>query len=497
MSVSTFINIVAALALCGALFQLQRRHKSFTVQVFTGLGLGVALGALLHWVYGAGSPVVESTNAYLNIVGGGYVKLLQMIVMPLIMVSIVAAIVQLKDTAALGKISALTIGTLMLTTMVAAGVGILMAKLFGLTAVGLTATAAEVAQGAVLQTTQASAQAVTMPSVILSFIPSNPFLDMTGARKTSTIAVVIFSVFIGLAATGMALKQPALFAAFETFVNVAQAVIMRMVKMVLRLTPYGVFALMAQVVANTSHTDILKLLSFVLASYSALLLMFGVHLALIALVGLNPLQFVKKMLPLLVFAFTSRSSAGAIPMNIQTQTQALGTPAGIANFSASFGATMGQNGCAGIYPAMLAVMIAPTVGIDPFTFNFIATLIAVVTIGSIGVAGVGGGATFAALIVLSAMNLPVALAGLLISIEPLIDMGRTALNVSGSATAGTVTSRLLGQTDVAVFNSDARVDFDAADVSVNDAQPLPASPAQPAPPSQGAPNQTTRPPQPR
>jgi uncharacterized protein len=150
------------------------------------------------------------------------------------------------------------------------------------------------------------------------------------------------------------------------------------------------------------------------------------------------------MLPLLVFAFTSRSSARAIPMNIQTQTQALGTPAGIANFSASFGATMGQNGCAGIYPAMLVVMIAPMVGLDPFTFNFIATLMGVVTIGSIGVAGVGGGATFAALIVLSVMNLPVALAGLLIAIEPLIDMGRTALNVSGSATAGTVTSRLLG-----------------------------------------------------
>ena len=347
-----------------------------------------ALGAVLRWVYGADSPTIESTNAYLSIIGTGYVKLLQMIVMPLIMVSIVAAIVKLKDTSALGKISSLTIGTLMLTTMVAAGVGIVMAKLFGLTAVGLTATAAEVAQGAVLQSSQASAQALTLPSMVLSFIPANPFLDMTDARKTSTIAVVIFSVFIGLAATGIAVKQAALFASFQNFVDAAQAVIMRMVKMVLRLTPYGVFALMTQVVAHTSPSEILKLLSFVLASYSALLLMFCIHLALIALVNLNPLIYVKKMLPLPVFAFTSRSSAGAIPMHIQTQ--ALGTPAGIANFSASFGATMGQNGCAGIYPAMLAIMIAPTVGIDPFTFNFFATLIAVVTIGSIGVAGVGG-----------------------------------------------------------------------------------------------------------
>jgi L-cystine uptake protein TcyP (sodium:dicarboxylate symporter family) len=460
---STFINVAVALATCAWLFQLQRRRTSFAVQVFTGMGLGVALGALMHWVYGVESPIIKDTNAYLDIVGSGYVKLLQMIVIPLIMVSIVAAIVKLKDTAALGKISALTIGTLLLTTLVAAGVGIGMAKLYGLTAVGLTASAAEVAQGAVLQNSQASATAVTLPSVILSFIPANPFLDMTGARKTSTIAVVIFSIFIGLGATGMALKKPTQFASFEGFVDVAQAVTLQVVKMVLRLTPYGVFALMAQMVAKTSTVDIVKLLSFVLASYSAILVMFCVHLALIAVVGLNPVQYLKKMLPLLVFAFTSRSSAGAIPMNIQTQTQALGTPPGTANFAASFGATMGQNGCAGIYPAMLAVMIAPTVGVDPYTFSFMAMLMAVVTIGSIGVAGVGGGATFAALIVLSAMNLPVALAGLLISIEPLIDMGRTALNVSGSATAGTVASRLMGQTDMAVFNSDARLDGQMGD----------------------------------
>jgi uncharacterized protein len=445
------------------LFWLQRRRASFSVRVFTGLVLGVALGAVMHLVYGVGSEIITMTNAYLNIIGTGYVKLLQMIVIPLIMVSIVAAIVKLKDTSELGKISVLTIGILMLTTMVAAGVGIAMAKLFGLTAVGLTASAAEVAHGVVLQNTQASAQAVTVPSLILSFIPSNPFLDMTGARKTSTIAVVIFSIFIGLAATGVALKKPQIFESFENVINLAQTIIMRMVSMVLRLTPYGVFALMTQVVASTSYSDILKLLSFVLASYSALLLMFGVHLALVLAVGLSPVQHVKKILPVLVFAFTSRSSAGAIPMNIQTQTKALGIPTGIANFAASFGATMGQNGCAGIYPAMLAVMIAPTVGIDPFTISFIATLIATVTIGSIGVAGVGGGATFAALIVLSAMNLPVALAGLLISIEPLIDMGRTALNVSGAITAGTVTSRLLGQTDLIVFNSDTAVDLDVVE----------------------------------
>ncbi|MGK5059082.1 L-cystine transporter [Janthinobacterium sp. LB2P49] len=463
MAINIILNLLVALIVFAFMFRQQRNHSTFTVRVFTGLGLGVLLGAAVQAIYGAGSPIIAGTNEYIDIVGSGYVKLLQMIIMPLIMVSIISAILKLKDASSLGKISALTIGTLLITTTVAAALGILMAKLFGLTAVGLTSSAAEVARGVQLQGSLETAKALSLPKLLVSFVPTNPFLDMTGARKTSTIAVVVFSIFIGISATGIAAKKPEIFASFEHFMKVAHAIVMRMVTLVLRLTPYGVFALMFEVVASSSYTDILKLINFVVASYSALILMFLVHLAIIAGVGLNPLRFVKKVFPVLAFAFTSRTSAGSIPMSVQTQTQRLGTPEGIANFAASFGSTIGQNGCAGIYPAMLAVMIAPTVGVDPFTVSFLLPLLAIITIGSVGVAGVGGGATFAALIVLSAMDLPVALAGLLISVEPLIDMGRTALNVSGSITAGTVTSRVMGQTDLAVYNSDDAPDLDEAE----------------------------------
>ncbi|MFA6069687.1 MAG: cation:dicarboxylase symporter family transporter [Janthinobacterium sp.] len=463
MAINIILNLLVALLVFAFMFHQQRKHATFTVRVFTGLGLGVLLGAAVQWLYGAGSPIIAGTNEYIDIVGSGYVKLLQMIIMPLIMVSIISAILKLKDASSLGKISALTIGTLLITTTIAAALGILMAKLFGLTAVGLTSSAAEVARGVQLQGSLETAKALSLPKLLVSFVPTNPFLDMTGARKTSTIAVVVFSIFIGISATGIAAKKPEIFASFESFMKVAHAIVMRMVTLVLRLTPYGVFALMFEVVASSSYTDILKLINFVVASYSALILMFLVHLAIIAGVGLNPLRFVKKVFPVLAFAFTSRTSAGSIPMSVQTQTQRLGTPEGIANFAASFGSTIGQNGCAGIYPAMLAVMIAPTVGVDPFTVSFLLPLLAIITIGSVGVAGVGGGATFAALIVLSAMDLPVALAGLLISVEPLIDMGRTALNVSGSITAGTVTSRVMGQTDLAVYNSDDAPDLDEAE----------------------------------
>ena len=461
MSPLLILNLSVALAVCFLLYRMQAAHVSFTKRVFTGMGLGILLGAAFQLLYGAASPLIAQTSAYLDIIGSGYISLLKMIIMPLIMVSIISAILKLRDASSLGKISALTIGILIATTIVAAAIGILMAKLFGLTAVGLTSTAAEVARGEYMQGKLGAAQEISLPGMILSFIPENPFLDMTGARKTSTIAVVLFSIFIGISATGIAKKMPEVFDSFSHFIKVAHVIVMRMVTLVLRLTPFGVFALMAKVVAGSNPDDIAKLISFVAASYSALILMFCVHLLLVSAVGLNPVRFVKKIFPVLAFAFSSRTSAGSIPMSVQTQTARLGTPEGIANFAASFGSTIGQNGCAGIYPAMLAVMIAPTVGIDPWTMSFILPLLAIVAVGSVGVAGVGGGATFAALIVLSSLDLPVALAGLLISIEPLIDMGRTALNVSGSITAGAVTSRVMGETDMAVFNSDAEVNLDS------------------------------------
>lgn len=226
---------------------------------------------------------------------------------------------------------------------------------------------------------------------------------------------------------------------------------------VMKLTPYGVLALMTKVFAGSNIHDIGKLGSFVVASYPGLAIMFVVHAALLTLTGVNPILFFRKVWPVITFAFTSRSSAASIPLNVEAQTRCLGVPESIASFSASFGATIGQNGCAGLYPAMLAVMVALTVGINPLDLVWIATLVGIVPLSSAGVAGVGGGATFAALIVLPAMGLPVTLVALLISVEPLIDMGRTALNVNGSMIAGTITSQLMKQTDKAVMNNEDKV----------------------------------------
>ena len=446
------LNIVILLAIIGLLIYMQKKHVSFTKRVFTGLGIGIVLGAILQWGYGSDSMVLTKTTDWYSIVGSGYIRLLMMIVVPLVMVSIIQSIINLEKTAALGKMAGWIIGILIATTMVAALVGITSATVFDLNADQIEAGQDESDRGIMLEDTLGDVENQTTPERILNFIPSNIFLDMTGERPTSVIAVVIFSVIVGIAVLGVRRKSPEQAEIFTKMVNSIYAVVMRIVTLILRLAPFGVLALMANTVASTDVAGVLELGKFVLASYVAIGIMFIIHLLLITVSGLNPFVYLRKALPVLGFAFTSRSSAGTIPLNIQAQKNSLGVDEGIANMSASFGATMGQNGCAGIYPAMLAVMIAPTIGIDPLSFEFIIQLVLIIGISSFGVAGVGGGATFAALIVLSSMNMPVALAGLLISIEALIDMGRTALNVNGSMVTGTLTSRVLNKFNTKTYN---------------------------------------------
>ncbi|AWS51375.1 MULTISPECIES: L-cystine transporter [Providencia] len=460
MNIPLIINVLGFVALLILLAKLGAKGWSLSKKVLVGLVFGVAYGVILHLVYGSGHQTVKDSILWFNIVGNGYVQLLQMVIMPLVFASILSAVARLHKASSLGKISFLTIGTLLFTTAIAALVGILIANVFGLTAEGLVQGQSETARLSAIESNYiGKVSDLTVPQLILSFIPKNPFADLTGANPTSIISVVIFAAFLGVAALQLFKDDKERGEKALAAIDVMQAWAMKLVRLVMRLTPYGVMALMIKVVASSNLHDIINLGTFVIASYVALGIMFVIHGILVATTGLNPIKFFKKAGPVLTFAFTSRSSAASIPLNIETQTRRFGIPESIASFSASFGATIGQNGCAGIYPAMLAVMVAPTMGINPFDPLWIATLVGIVTISSAGVAGVGGGATFAALIVLPAMGLPVTLVALLISVEPLIDMGRTALNVSGSMTAGTVTSQLMGETDKAIFNQNDDADL--------------------------------------
>jgi L-cystine uptake protein TcyP (sodium:dicarboxylate symporter family) len=443
MTLAVLINLAVILAVAYGLFRLSASGVTLSRRVLAALVVGAVLGLVLQMLYGVSSEIISETLIWSNVIGNGYVDLLRMVVMPLILVSMTAAVVRLDHASTLGKIGGTVVAILIGTTMIAALIGITVANVFGLTAEGLTQGARELASADALTARQAGLAGLTLPQILLSFIPQNIFSDLTGARPTSIIAVVIFGILIGVAGLRLTSDSPAQGAAFRSFVETGQAVVLRLVRMVISLTPYGVLALILRVTASSSGEDILNLLGFVLASYLAIAIMFAIHAAIVALAGINPIEYFNKVWPTLTFAFSSRSSAATIPLSVETQINELKVASPIANLAASFGATIGQNGCAGIYPAMLSVMIAPTMGVNPLDPVFVATLVGVIAISSFGVAGVGGGATLSALIVLPAMGFPVTLVALLISIEPLIDMARTALNVNGSIIAGVVTNRVL------------------------------------------------------
>lgn len=448
MSITVVLNLAVFLGILFLLFKFSKQDMKLSRKVFMGLVAGVIFGFVLQALYGAGSSEINGTLEWTNVVANGYISLLYMIIMPLIVVSMISAVTKIDEVTSLGKIGGTVVLVLVFTTMLSSFVAIGITDLFSLTAEGMVSGDREAARLASIEGRQGRVESLSVASMLVSFIPRNIFQSLAGgAGPMSIISVVVFSILFGIAALKAIKEHPEHKDAFHKAIDVIQTIVMKLVQMVMSFTPYGVMALMTKVVASSNLADILNLGKFIVASYVAIAIMFLVHGGLLSLSGFNPKRFFSGVFPVLTFAFTSRSSAACIPLNVEAQTKKLGVPKAIANIAASFGATIGQNGCAGIYPTMLAVMVAPTVGVE-VDFAFLAMLVGIVTISSFGVAGVGGGATFAAMIVLPAMGLPIEVVALLISIEPLIDMARTALNVNGSMIAGVITSRFVKVADV-------------------------------------------------
>ena len=181
--------------------------------------------------------------------------------------------------------------------------------------------------------------------------------------------------------------------------------------------------------------------------------MFIIHLSLIAISGLNPIKYVKNAMEPLILAFTSRSSLGTLPVTIDKLTNNQGIEEGTSSFVASLSANMGMNGCAGIYPALMAVTISNMVGVEQ-TMSFYAMLVVVITIGSLGIAGLPGTATMAVSVVLSGVGLGAyfPLAGGILAIDPILDMGRTMINVNGGMTTAVLVGKSLGKLDKEIFD---------------------------------------------
>lgn len=448
---AVYISIICFLIYLGVLFVLQKKGKSFNVRVVAGLFGGIIFGAILKTV--ADDAAVSESLRWISLVGTAYTKLLKMMVIPLIFVSIVCAIINQKSGKNLGKITALVLAILLSTAAVAAVVGGVTATAFGVSAEGLEIGEAESKKTSQLE--EKAQEGISFEDTIIDIIPSNPIYALTGQGSNATLSVVLFAAFLGIGVIGVRTYAPEQAEFFGKIMNSLNTLVVEVVMMIIMLTPFGIFSLMTKTIAGSDYTSILRLVTFVLASYTAIIIMFVIHGLILAFAGLSPFVYFKKAMTTLIFAFTSRTSAGTLPLTIRTLTDEMGVDNGVSNLAGSLSTSIGQNGCAAIYPAMLVVMVAPAVG-QPITPSFFILMVIVITFASIGIAGVGGGATFAGITVLSALGLPVGIAGLLVGIEPVIDMARTALNVSDGMVTALVSAKMTKNIDMDAYNDKSR-----------------------------------------
>ncbi len=441
--IKTILFIVVLFALFFVMKQMEKKKVKFSTRMLSATGIGLVLGLLIQVVGGFPDaplevPFIAEINKWYGLFANGFMDLLKMLVIPLIFVSIMRVIINMKQGENLGKLTARTLGLLVGTTAIAAIIGLVVGNLFQLGVnshlVAGEATIREVS---------------SLVDTLRGLLPSNPIASMANGN---VVAVVIFAAFLGLATKRQTKKYYDIVKPFIDLVEAFYKIILSVAMTIIKWMPYAVIALLANTIAGRGMVALGEAIDFILVTYIGVALMFVVHLILIALSGLNPFRYVKNVLDALVLAFTSRSSLGTLPVSIEKLTDNVGLDNGTATFVGSLGSNAGMNGCAGIYPALVAITVANMTG-TPIDMTFIIMLVIVIALASFGIAGLPGSATMAISVVLSGMGMgeyfPL-IAGI-IAIDPILDMGRTMLNVNGTLTTAVLVGKSFNKIDQDVY----------------------------------------------
>jgi hypothetical protein len=422
----TLLALLIFAGLITLIYLLGKKAKlGFTMRVVIAFFLGISYGILVQYIFGGNSVGTEVVK-WVNIIGAGFISALQFVVIPLVLVSIINAITKLNNPNQGLKKAGIIIGILLATTAISAVVTIGVVKVFGLSANNL------------IDYSPSSRQPKDVQSTILSLIPNNLFAALS---SNSVLPIVFIAVLLGIAYLAISKERPTIGKGFKTFLETAYEFVMKIVDYVISFTPYGILGIIAVRTANGNWQFVLQLGLIITASFVAMAIVFLIHLAIMWIFGVNPIRYLKKTGAALLFAFTSRSSAATLPLTIEAQRK-LGVSEANANLAGSFGTCIGQNACAGIYPVTVALLVGLVQGWNVWSASFLIPLVLYAVIASIGTAGIGGGATNVTLMVLGLMGLPIELVAILISVDFIIDMGRTLINVSDGIVAGFVTGRI-------------------------------------------------------
>lgn len=438
-----FIAILA-IVLFGINLMAKKKVKFSTRMIVSTLA-GLALGLLVQVV--AGFPDnpgdvtwIKEVNKWYGLIGYGFMDLLKMLVVPLIFVSIIRVIINMKSGENLGKLTTRSIFVLLGTTALSAIVGIVIGNLFKL---GVSQT--------VVTGTGEIREITPVVDTLRGLLPSNPIEAMASGN---VVAVVIFAAFIGNSMKILNKKYSDVIKPVTDLVHGSYKIITSIAMTVIKLMPFAVVALLANTIASRGIAAIWEVVDFIIALYVSIAVVFVIHLIIIALNGLNPFKYAKNVAEPLLLAFTSRSSLGTLPVTIETLTDKVGVENGIASFVGSLGSNMGMNGCAAIYPALMAVTLANMSG-TKMDISFYGMLIVIIVIGSLGIAGLPGSATMAVSVAISGMGMGAyfPLAGGIIAIDPILDMGRTMLNVNGTMVTAVAVGKSFNKIDKEKYNS--------------------------------------------
>ena len=415
INIKLILAIMLSILATYAIYKIRKITNKFSFATLTALTLGVVLGIIF-----------KENILFLDTVGKAYMSLIKMIVVPLVVTSLITSIVRLENLDTLKSIGLKTFTVLLGTTGAAALIGIIVASSLNL-GQGLRFIGAE------------NFKAREIPGfskVLIDMLPSNPLVAIV---ENKIIPIVIFSMFIAIALviednTNKEKAKP-----FKDFILSAYDIVLRITKMVLRIIPYGVFALIATAAAKNGMDTLMSLIWVILAVYIAAFLQFlFVYTPLISFVArMNPLKFFKGIFPAQVVAFTSQSSYGTLPVTIKSLVEGVGVSENIASFVAPLGSTIGLNGCGGFYPAIVAIFAANVFNVELTIYSYILIVLTAI-ISSIGIAGVPGSATISTTVMLAALGLPIEALAMVIAVDSIIDMIRTATNVTGASVAALI-----------------------------------------------------------
>lgn len=419
----------------------EKKKIGLTTQIFIALILGAVVGVALYMFASDIAPVQNIlVNGILYVVGQGFIRLMQMLVVPLVFCSLICGATAIGDSKTLGKVGVKIIGFYLLTTMLAVAVAVSVGLLLK-PGIGLDMSQIQAAE----VSTDATATSLSFAETILNIIPKNPIASLAQGEM---LQIIVFALIIGVVLAKLQDKTQLV----TNFFQQCNDIMMEMTMMVMRLAPIGVFCLIAKTFAGLGFSAMVPMLKYMCGVLLALAIQcFGVYQILLKLfTGLNPFRFLKKFAPVMGFAFSTATSNATIPLNIDTLEEKVGVNRRISSFTIPLGATINMDGTS-IMQGVAVVFVAQAFGIHLTQADYL-TVIATATLASVGTAGVPSVGLVTLAMVFDAVGLPVAGIGLIMGIDRILDMARTTVNITGDAVCTTIVAHQDGALDKSVFN---------------------------------------------